>query len=94
MPTRCAPLLCTALLLGLGGCGAPYDPPVQGDRSAEKYRTDLQNCRTTSAESIRRKNAATPGTWIISPFTGPPEVRAAIRTCMAGKGYTPVQDPG
>jgi hypothetical protein len=36
---------------------------------------------------VRRKNAATPGTWIISPFTGPPEVRAAIRKCMESKGY-------
>jgi hypothetical protein len=36
---------------------------------------------------VRIKNADTPWTWIISPFTGPPEVRAAIRSCMQGKGY-------
>jgi hypothetical protein len=34
------------------------------------------------------KNAAIIQSWVISPFTGPPAVRAAIRTCMAGKRYT------
>jgi hypothetical protein len=33
------------------------------------------------------QNAGDPGTWIISPITGPPMVRAAIRNCMQGKGY-------
>jgi hypothetical protein len=76
------------VLLSVSGCGAPYDPPVQGDRTTEKYKTDLEACRATSQESVRLKNAATPLKWMISPFTGPPAVRAAIRSCMAGKGYT------
>jgi hypothetical protein len=80
-------LLVPALLLGLTACGAPYDPPVAGDHSSEKYKTDLEKCRTDSTESVRLKNAATLWKWMISPFTGPPAVRAAIRTCMAGKGY-------
>ena len=88
VPTRCTPLILLTLLLGLGGCGAPYDPPVQGDHRSEKYKTDLENCRTSSTETVRRQNAAYPGTWIMSPINGPPEVRAAIRTCMVGKGYT------
>jgi hypothetical protein len=75
-------------LLGASACGAPYDPPVQGDHTAERYKADLEKCRTISTESVRLQNAATPGSWVISPFTGPPAVRAAIRTCMAGKGYT------
>jgi hypothetical protein len=74
------------LVGGLSGC-ASYDPPVQGDHSSEKYKTDLETCRTTSQETVRLKNAATPQSWIISPITGPPEVRAAIRTCMTAKGY-------
>lgn len=74
------------LLLGLSGCAA-YDPPIQGDHTSEKYKTDLEACRTTSRETVRLKNAATPQSWIISPITGPPEVRAAIRACMTGKGY-------
>jgi len=74
------------LLVALGGC-ASYDPPVQGDHTSEKYKTDLEACRTTSRETVRLKNAATPQSWIISPITGPPEVRAAIRACMTGKGY-------
>jgi hypothetical protein len=80
-------LVISTFILGLSACGAPYDPPVQGDHASEKYKTDLEKCRTTSTESVRLKNAATPQSWIISPFTGPPAVRAAIRTCMAGKGY-------
>jgi hypothetical protein len=76
----------SALLLGAGGCSA-YDPPVEGDHTSEKYQTDIATCRTTSTETVRLKNAATPGRWIISPITGPPAVRAVIRTCMASKGY-------
>ena len=86
MRTFHATVAMSILLAGLSGCAA-YDPPVQGDHTAEKYKTDLAACRTTSRETVRRKNAATPQSWIISPITGPPEVRAAIRTCMVGKGY-------
>jgi hypothetical protein len=80
------PLIVSALLLGAGGCSA-YDPPVEGDHTSEKYQADVEKCRTTSTETVRLKNAATPGRWIISPITGPPAVRAAIRTCMESKGY-------
>jgi hypothetical protein len=80
------PLIVSAVLLGAGGCSA-YDPPVEGDHTSEKYQTDVERCRTTSTETVRLKNAATPGRWIISPITGPPAVRAAIRTCMESKGY-------
>jgi hypothetical protein len=78
-------LIVPALLLG-AGCST-YDPPVEGDHTSEKYQADVETCRTTSTETVRLKNAATPGRWIISPITGPPAVRAAIRTCMVGKGY-------
>ena len=86
MRTFHAAFAVSILLTVLPGCAA-YDPPVQGDHTAEKYKTDLQACRTTSRETVRRKNAATPWSWIISPITGPPEVRATIRTCMTTKGY-------
>jgi hypothetical protein len=79
-------LIMSALLLGAGGCSA-YDPPVEGDHASKKYQADVETCRTTSTETVRLKNAATPGRWIISPITGPPAVRAAIRTCMESKGY-------
>jgi hypothetical protein len=78
--------LCFVLLTGLSACAA-YDPPIQGDHGSDKYKDDLEKCRTSSREAVRIKNADTPWTWIISPFTGPPEVRAAIRSCMQGKGY-------
>ena len=81
-------IILPVLLLAESACGAPYDPPVLGDHTSEQYKADLEKCRTASRESVRLKNAATPEKWIISPFTGPPAVRAAIRTCMAGKGYT------
>jgi hypothetical protein len=80
-------LLIAALLLTVSGCASPYDPPVQGDRTTEKYKTDLEKCRTTSTEAVRLKNADTPWTWMKSPFTGPPMVRAEIRTCMQHAGY-------
>jgi hypothetical protein len=75
-----------ALLLGLSGC--TYYPPVQGDHTSDKYKADLAKCRTSSNETVRLKNAATIGRWVISPITGPPEVRAAIRKCMVADGYT------
>jgi hypothetical protein len=75
-------------LLALTACGGSYDPPVVGDHTAEKYQADLEKCQSTSTEAVRLKNAATLERWVISPFTGPPAVRAAIRTCMQGRGYT------
>lgn len=85
-----APLLTRLAGCLLAGCllaGCTYDPPMQGDRTSERYKTDLETCRKSSMEAVRLKNADTLGTWIISPITGPPAVRAAIRTCMEGKGY-------
>jgi hypothetical protein len=79
------PLIVLALL-GVSACGS-YDPPVVGDHTTEKYQADLDKCQSTSTEAVRLKNAATLERWVISPFTGPPAVRAAIRTCMQGKGY-------
>jgi hypothetical protein len=76
-----------ALLLAISGCGAPYDPPVQGDHTSAKYKTDLEKCRTSSTEAVRRRNADNPGSWMISPFTGPPAVRTAMQRCMEHDGY-------
>jgi hypothetical protein len=93
MPPRRTYLIVPALLLGLSGCGA-YDPPVAGDHASDKYKSDLEACRTSSHHAVYLKNAGSPGTWIISPITGPPAVRAAIRTCMQGKGYVLVTTGG
>ncbi len=80
------PWLVISLLVGVSGC-AVYDPPVQGDRTSDKYKGDLEQCRTSSTEAVRLKNASTPQSWIISPITGPPAVRAAILKCMEAKGF-------
>jgi hypothetical protein len=90
-PTLRAAVAAAALLCGLCGCSA-YDPPVQADHTADQYKADLEKCRTTSTETVRIKNADTPWTWMKSPFTGPPEVRAAIRTCMQDKKYVLQKD--
>ena len=74
----------------LSSCGS-YEPVVQGDHSGEKYKTDLATCQADLQKAVYLKNAATIGTWIISPFTGPPAVRAAIRACLKGKGYAVVE---
>jgi hypothetical protein len=79
-------LIFLVVLAGVSGC-APYDPPLQGDHASQHYRDDLKKCRTSSREAVRLKNAATLTSWVISPVTGPPAVRAAIRKCMQGKGY-------
>jgi hypothetical protein len=78
--------LVIALLVGANGCTA-YDPPAKGDRTSDKFKADLDKCRTVSTEAVRLKNAATPQSWVISPITGPPAVRAAILKCMEEKGY-------
>ncbi len=83
-----ASLVILGLLLGLNCCASgPYDPPVQGDHTSERYKADLEKCRTSSTESVRLKNADTLGTWIMSPYTGPSAVRAEIRKCLVSKGY-------
>ena len=79
-----ASLILSALLLS--GCGS-YDPPIQGDHNAAKYKSDLEACQTSAHHAVYLQNAGDPGTWIISPITGPPKVRAGIRSCMQKKGY-------
>jgi hypothetical protein len=74
------------LLIGVSGCAA-YDPPVRGDHLSDHYKADLEACRTSSSHAVYLKNADNPWSWMISPITGPPKVRAEIRTCMLGKGY-------
>ena len=87
-PWRCRAVAVLAVIsMGLAGCSVPYDPPVQGDHASARYKADLGKCRSESAERVRIKNADTPTTWIKSAFTGPSEVRAAIRACMQAKGY-------
>ena len=86
-------LLLAASLPGLSGCGG-YDPPVQADHASQHYKSDLEACRTSSSHAVYLRNARSPGPWIISPITGPPAVRAAIRRCMAGKGYALVKPGG
>lgn len=80
-------LISLVVLAGVSGC-APYDPRLQGNHPSQHYQDDLNQCRTSSREAVRLKNASTLGSWVISPVTGPPAVRAAIRKCMQGKGYT------
>ena len=79
-------LVGAGVMLGVAGCSA-YDPPVQGDHASANYKTDLEACRQTSSHAVYLRNARAPGPWMISPITGPPAVRAAIRTCMTSKGY-------
>lgn len=81
-------LLLSAVLVTLASCGT-YDPPFRGNHASPRYQADLAQCRASSRRTVRLKNAATPRTWILSPFTGPPETRAAIRRCMEAKGYVP-----
>jgi hypothetical protein len=79
-------LIIPAVLFGVSGCAA-YDPPVRGDHMSDHYKADLESCRTSSSHAVYIKNADNPWTWMVSPITGPPKVRAAIRTCMQAKGY-------
>jgi hypothetical protein len=82
---RAAPVILFVLLV-VSGCAA-YDPPVMGDHTAESYRTDLEACRKSASHAVYLQSAGEPGTWILSPVTNPPKVRARIRSCMTGKGY-------
>lgn len=88
-----AGLLLCGVALALSGCST-YDPPVQGGQASAHYKSDLAQCRTSSREAVRLKNAATLESWVISPITGPPAVRADIRKCMAAKGYVLEPRPG
>jgi hypothetical protein len=85
-------LLTPAVLLGFSGC-APYDPPIRGDRKSDHYKADLEACRAASSHAVYLKNADNPWSWMISPITGPPMVRAEIRSCLTGRGYV-IENPG
>jgi hypothetical protein len=58
-----------ALLPLLISCS--YDPPIQGDHTAQKYQTDLQACRDKAAHDVYMKFAGSIWTWIVSPITAP-----------------------
>lgn len=74
-----------AVLLLLAGCS--YDPGMRGDHDDRQYGRDLAACRQAAMGPVRKQNAATPQSWIVSPITGPAMMRAAIGKCLATKGY-------
>ena len=75
-----------AALLPLAAC-ATYDPHMAGAHPSSQYVADLASCRTVSREQVRQDNARFVWRWIGSAYYGPGEVRAAVRSCMEGKGY-------
>ena len=78
--------LTLAALLPLAAC-ASYNPHMMGAHPAAQYDSDLASCRTVSREQVREENAKFVWRWIGSAYYGPGEVRAAVRSCMEGKGY-------
>lgn len=87
MRTWILPAATLASLLALGACSG-YDPPVRADRAAPSYQADLAACRADAAAAVDRENAKTVLAWVSSPVRRPGQVRAGVRACLAGKGYT------
>ncbi len=81
------PVAALAPLLALGACAA-YDPPVRADRAAPAYQADLAACREETATAVDLQNAKTVFAWVSSPVRRPGQVRAGVRACLAGRGYT------
>lgn len=74
------------LLLGLlAGCAA-YEPAGL-DRTKPAYQTDLVECQVNEPVVVDDYNAKYGLRWVASLVRRPFQVRDAIRTCMAGKGY-------
>ena len=73
------------LFVLLAGCAA-YEPP-ELDRSRSTYQTDLTECQENEPTAVDDYNAKLGPRWFAAPFRRPFQVRAAIRKCMAGKGY-------
>lgn len=73
-------------MLAVAGCYG-YEPPVAADRAAPQYQADLAACQEESVDAVNKRNAKTGLDWFSSPVRRPFQIRAAIRACVAGKGY-------
>jgi len=73
-------------LLAVTGCYS-YEPRVETDRAAPKYQADLAACQETSVDAVNKRNAKSGLDWFSSPMRRPFQIRAAIRSCIRGKGY-------
>ena len=83
---RAIPLMGVMVVLGLlGGCAA-YEPAGL-DRTRPAYQTDLVECQDNEPVVVDAYNAKLGLRWLASFGRRPFQVRDAIRTCMAGKGY-------
>ncbi len=78
--------LLSAVFLSLALAGCAYEPAIT-NRDAPGYNADLSGCRDSSAVSVDRSNAKTGFDWFTSPARRPFQYRAAVRACLAGKGY-------
>ncbi len=78
--------LCLLSLIVMAGCSA-YDPPVAGDRSSAKYKSDIARCRKEASTASARKANATPQSFIMSNFDSGAAERQNVVTCMQVRGY-------
>ncbi|MBC7799367.1 MAG: hypothetical protein H7Z10_01990 [Gemmatimonadaceae bacterium] len=73
-------------VLAVTGCYG-YEPPVTADRTAPQYQADLAACQDESVDAVNKRNAKTGLDWFSSPVRRLFQIRAAIRECVAAKGY-------
>jgi len=73
------------LVAVLSGCAA-YEPAGL-DRTKLSYQADLDECQQNEPDVVDTYNSKKGLRWLVSPLTRRFQVRDAIRTCMANKGY-------
>lgn len=82
----CMKRLVLLSVLAVAGCYS-YEPRVATDRAAPAYQADLAACQEESVDAVNKRNAKTGLDWFSSPVRRPFQIRAAIRACVAKKGY-------
>ena len=80
------PIVGWMVLLACVTAGCAYEPPVR-DRAVPTYQADLQACQDSVPAAVNARNAKTGLGWFSSPVRRPFQIRAGMRTCMAGKGH-------
>jgi hypothetical protein len=70
----------------LAGCGT-YDPDMQGDHAAPQYKADLAACQKLAGPAAIKRVNSLGYLFLTYPISYPRARRAAVRTCMEGKGY-------
>ena len=77
---------CWLVGLLLAGC-ASFDPPVGGDHTSAKYRSDLAKCHAQAEKRASQIANATPSSAVNALFASDKPEHDDESNCMVARGF-------